>query len=366
MANSNQHQSFGFGGRPQFKNESVPPSPTGTAGPLPGMMSMNPDRLLDVLPEQARERYHALEQERDEAGVLVRAIVEDQQRLQIEIQRHQGRIRQLQTARGMGGHDLTDDAVQVTHERRALDEKRAEQRRLNARNDDQGAKFQRAAALLHAIDKAIVGRPRATTGAMVTVELPPIKGNILDRVADRRRRLRELQVDLVRCRSAPWPSSVAKERMREQVAQLAAQGAPDVTGAVEHGSEIAFPVQSRQVDIHNVPGGAIGFAEQPNSIELIAFLFKDTLVSKLDALIDECADDPAAMTAEQRQKAIAEIERDMLMVAHEECRLVEAAQKQGLPAMYRTDCDPLAVLAINWVPAPPVPREGAGQVGAGP
>ncbi|RZN00644.1 hypothetical protein CWO91_33835 [Bradyrhizobium genosp. SA-3] len=46
------------------------------------------------------------------------------------------------------------------------------------------------------------------------------------------------------------------------------------------------------------------------------------------------------------------------------CVLIALARSQGLPADFRPDTNPLAVLSIAWEPAPPPePREGAGEAG---
>jgi hypothetical protein len=43
-------------------------------------------------------------------------------------------------------------------------------------------------------------------------------------------------------------------------------------------------------------------------------------------------------------------------------RSLDGAQHEGLPADYRVDCDPRAILGIEWVAAPPpAAREDAGQ-----
>ncbi len=59
------------------------------------------------------------------------------------------------------------------------------------------------------------------------------------------------------------------------------------------------------------------------------------------------------MTAEQRQKAEAEVLADLLAVEREECGVIELAKSQNLPADYRLDCDPRAILGFEWVTAPP-------------
>jgi hypothetical protein len=70
------------------------------------------------------------------------------------------------------------------------------------------------------------GRPGGTTLEAVEIEPPKLlKGeSLLDAISRLRHRGRELQADLHRIRSAPFPSSHAKARMREQVEILAQRG----------------------------------------------------------------------------------------------------------------------------------------------
>ncbi|WFU34071.1 hypothetical protein QA635_06425 [Bradyrhizobium brasilense] len=366
MAN-NQHQNFGFGSRPQFTNESVPPSPTGNvvAGPLPGMLAMNIGDPMDILPNEAREKVEQMRLRREEFSALYRASFEDEQATRISIVKIEQHIAQLQKPRSMGGYGCDDNSQQVVVERRKLDRARGDLDRLLAAREPRDAENTLLGRLLQNTEAAVRARPNGTVAQMIEIEVPPIKGNILDRIEDRRRRGRELQADLARCRAAPWPSSIAKARMREQIEALAESGRPDAIGAVEHNEPIAFQAQSRQVEIHNVPGGgAIGFSEQPNSIGLIAWLFKDALIAALDREIDEAADDGEALTIEQRREREAEILADLLAVEREEVMLVDRAEKQGQHVAHRAGTDPLALLSIEWVPAaPPAAPEGAGEAG---
>jgi hypothetical protein len=87
----------------------------------------------------------------------------------------------------------------------------------------------------------------------------------------------------------------------------------------------------------------------PDTLALIAWLHRDTLIAALDREIDEAADDKNAMTLEQRRKAETQMLADLLAVSREECALSEAAQAQGIAIDYRTDCDARAILGIEWV-----------------
>ncbi|WP_141713676.1 hypothetical protein [Bradyrhizobium elkanii] len=332
---------------------------------MPGMMTINAADALDVLPPAAREQVEAMKLRAEELGALYRENFASEQAARISIVKSEQRIAELQKPRSMGGYGCDDDSQQVVAERRKLDRARADLARLLAAQAPRDAENARLGRLLQNIEAAIAARPAGTVAQTVEIEVPNFKGNVLDAIEARRRRLRELESDRARCRAAPWPSATAKARMREQIETLAESGRPDATAPVEHNEPIGFPTQSRQVEIYNVPGAAaIGFVEQPNSIGLIAWLFKDALIAALDREIDEAADDGEALTIDQRREQEAEVLRDMLATAREEVMLVDRAEKQGQHVAHRADIDPLALLSIAWTVAPPpAAREGDGEAG---
>ncbi|MCK1640337.1 hypothetical protein IVA95_22690 [Bradyrhizobium sp. 157] len=102
----------------------------------------------------------------------------------------------------------------------------------------------------------------------------------------------------------------------------------------------------------------------PDTLGLFAWLYRDALIAALDREIDAIADDENALTAEQRRDAETDLLGDLLQAERDECSLIEIAQSQGLPANFRVDCDPRAILGFEWVTAPsPAAPEDAGQGG---
>jgi hypothetical protein len=369
MVRQNYFQSA-FG--PSFRNEANPPAASAasvdTGGPLPGMMPMMQigDPIETTLPSVAVEKSRKQELKSDEAHVLLRATIEAQQETRTEIQRRQARIKRLTQHPHEGGFGLAEDDPRVVDEKNRLDRKLDEQRRLNAVCETRAATWKSTAELVRNIEQAVAARPGGYVAKMVSLEAPPLKKGetIFDAVEGRRRRGRELQADLHRIRSSPWPSALAKQRMRERIGQLAESGRPFVECAVEHNEPIPFPAQNHQVRILNGDPSLIGFAELPDTLALLAWLHRDALIAALDREIDAVADDPNSMNHEQRQKAEAQVRADLLAVEREECVLIEIGQAQGLPVEYRSDCDPRAILGFEWVPAPTtVSREGDGQAG---
>ncbi|WP_136626025.1 hypothetical protein [Bradyrhizobium macuxiense] len=309
--------------------------------------------MIDALPPSAAERLRELRQQRDDAALLARSDHEEWQSLHLDIQRHRDRLRELQMPRGQGGPDLPDDDVRVLHEQRRLDQKTAELVRRTQRRDLNGSRWNNLSAVVTNCETCIRTKPNGAAIVMRPAIEPNLKKGetVIDALERLRRRARELQADLARVRAAPWPSGLAKERMRKQIDQLAEAGRPIAHHAIDHGEDIAFATTTYQVPIANVDPSAIGFAEVRDALALVAWLHRDTLTAALDREIDEVADDKAALTREQRQKAEAQILADVLATEREECALIEAAQDDGITIDYRVDCDPRAVLGIAWVSA---------------
>lgn len=66
--------------------------------------------------------------------------------------------------------------------------------------------------------------------------------------------------DLARVRAAPVPSAIVRQRTRQQVADLAARGRPDVTRAVELGETVAWPQSGERMDIISATPDFFGYA----------------------------------------------------------------------------------------------------------
>jgi hypothetical protein len=150
----------------------------------------------------------------------------------------------------------------------------------------------------------------------IEVEPPKLlKGeSVLDAIERIRRRGRELKADLHRIRSAPFPSSYAKQQMRAQIEALALQGEPNVSGLIEHDRPVTWPTEMLRSDVRGGDHLALGFAEVHPVLPVIAWPHKDALIAALDREITSEADDKAALSPEARQQAEAEVMGDLLHV----------------------------------------------------
>jgi hypothetical protein len=324
-------------------------------GPAPAFMVPRFGDPADLLPEAARTKLIELRQRASDAASLARSVMEAQEEQRMIRMRVQARIDQLKRARASGGYALDDDAPQVASEQAKFAKADAEYKRLNELSDLRYAQSSTHQRLAERIEKWLVaGIPGGCALSLYEGAAPVFKGSIIDAVEVKRRRLRELQADLHRVRSAPYPSSMAKQRMRAAVEAMIDAGAPNVAGLLEDPrGEISFPTKMVPARVHNSSDpAAIVFVDVPDAHGLIAWVHKDALLKALDKELTDCADDVNALTDEQRQKQEATILGDILAVEREECALIELATAQGVNVAYRDDTDPRAFLGVTLIAAP--------------
>jgi hypothetical protein len=192
-----------------------------------------------------------------------------------------------------------------------------------------------------------------TLEAAVEVEPPPLKKGegILDAVEARWRRVRELRADLHRIASAPYPSSHARAKIRQEAEGLALLGAPIVSNVIEHDASIIWPTMRVTSEVHG-ERRSLAFSEQLHALALLAWMLKDALIAALDREIASESDDANALSHEQRQQAEAQTMSDLLATEREEASLTWSALEQNLPIEFRADISPLAILQVQLITVP--------------
>ena len=84
--------------------------------------------------------------------------------------------------------------------------------------------------------------------------------------------------------------------------------APDVDRSIEHGLPISFPTMTLTSMVRGVEApGAAAFTETTDVFGTLCWLFKDQMLAKISAALDEAADDKAALSQQQRKQMFAEI-----------------------------------------------------------
>jgi hypothetical protein len=299
-----------------------------------------------------RQKLRLLRQRASDAHALTVPFADQQEATQLK-HAAELEVSRLTGHRSEGGYELPDDDGRAIRAREALAKASDDLRRLKERDKERTAAWQAASQALAACEEWFKnGRPGGTALEDFEGPKPTLNKNenLLDGIERHRRRVRELKADLHRIASAPFPSAHAKQRAREQIEALAMQGAPSVSALVELDGKIEFQTQRVRSEVHGEQR-ALAFHEAVDVVGLFAWLHRDALIAALDREITSEADDGAALTHEQRQRAEAEVMGDLLDIERQETALVFAAQAQGLQIEHRADINPVALLGLVLVTA---------------
>ena len=317
---------------------------------------------LDLLPERSADLLRKLRQRADDLFLLLpefEKISEANAVKQLAVERSKGLTDPPQS----GGFGLAADDQRVIAATKAVEKATAEARRVTEPRELRSSAWQTVKITTTNVEQWLRGgRPGNTQLETVEIVEPKLAKNedvisALDRV---RRRGRELQADLHRVRSAPYPSAHARAKIRQEVEQLVERGRPVLSGVIEHDSKLEFPRQLARAQVHNVPKApaATAYFELVDLTALVAWLLKETLIKRLDEEIAAEADDKAALSPEAREKAEAEVMADLLAVERDEAALVWKAMEQNLPVEFRADTNPAAILSVKLVTAATVNGQG--------
>ena len=175
------------------------------------------------------------------------------------------------------------------------------------------AEWQQAGNLVSALDEFIQALPAGSKVSSYS-GLAPSLGDDEDfpqSVERCRRRLRELLADKKKYATAPNPSSRAKEIIRAEIERHAELGRPDVSAVVDHGDPIRWPIS------HKFKGERLLAARGDDHLDgfaIVTWLFKSQLIDALEKDVDAFADDTAALSATDRAKLLAEVDRDIEVI----------------------------------------------------
>jgi hypothetical protein len=143
-----------------------------------------------------------------------------------------------------------------------------------------------------------------------------------------------------------------KAQAKAQIEALAMRGAVNVSLLVEHDGMVEFPTQQVRATVYNAGPAAVAYHDAVDVVGLIAFLHKPALIAALDRLIDEEADDKAALSSDAREVAASEVQGDLLSVERDESWFVWRAMDERLPVEHRPDISPVALLGLRLVTTP--------------
>jgi hypothetical protein len=333
------------------------PAPTETVNapqPLsPGVHIQPGFDVLELLPVASQDRLRQLRQRSLDAHAIVPEFEQIRAASMAKIEAANA-LQRLTDPPQSGGFNLPLENASVVQAQRTLDKATDAFKRLQELQVVRTAAWQSASAALSNVENWLKsGKPGGTALEALEIELPKLnKGEDILSALDRlRRRGRELKADLARIAAAPFPSSHAKKRARDQIEQLAQRGGPDVGTLIEHDGKIEFATMRQQSEVHGAER-TLAFHQAPDVVGLLAWLHRDALIKRLDALIDAESDDAAAMTLEARQQRDAEVQSDLLDCEMQEAALTWRAIEERLPVEFRPECAPQAILGCRLTVAP--------------
>ena len=253
-------------------------------------------------------------------------------------------------------HRLEDDHPDVAEQLSKLADAKTNIGRLDRLVEVRADRMGQLSRLLSSIDAYLGEGLGAVAGAIKLYKGPapsPRKRETPTEAVERcRRRLRELDADRHKVASAPWLSAEAKRRARAEIDALAERGQPSVMPLIESRDESIYWAARQFTDVV-IGGRVVSAVGDPQALPLLFWLNRDAIVEKIEAQIDEIADDQNALTNEQREEQIREIDRDRLAVQREEEFWVGAAIDGGANILRRADADARAVLQLaDDMPAP--------------
>jgi hypothetical protein len=120
-----------------------------------------------------------------------------------------------------------------------------------------------------------------------------------------------------------------------------------------------FPMVMSSSLVRGIDTPALAFSETVDALGVMCWLFKEQMLAKINAGLDEVADDKAALSQQQREEMEAQISSDMLAIERAECALIWHAEANGEVIDFsRSDTSPLAVLGLQLVHRPRVNGSG--------
>jgi hypothetical protein len=184
---------------------------------------------------------------------------------------------------------------------------------------------------------------------LAAIELIPVKRpeptlakgerSLLEALPRLRENVSILKADRHRIAKSALPAAAAKKAAREAIARLASRGLPKVMNLFS-GGDVVWP------RVASLASGARYIDQTIDGAALVAFLFQDVLIEKLDELVDFNAgafDRP--LSALDRTKQITALDAQIDEAERIEAAAVESLVLDGQEVSHRPDINVLAVLS---------------------
>jgi hypothetical protein len=298
-------------------------------------------QVLQRLPPHARRKWHGLIAAVDDTEALLRLSFERQKALQERRDAIAYRLSYLDRA---SEHEAIADAKAeieiIESDLMKLADERAKREGVKA-NCDQVLSSLRAFIMTTGFDL-----PGADGRQMlpVAVQAKPNEGETLaDAIIRVRSEIGMAKSELQRVRSAPPSRDEIEDALRREVQTLITRGTPSVN---IDGGKITTFWPDRPV-LGGAKNEAVA-APAGSASALIAAMFPDVVYKMLTQGLDQLE---GGISADERARRTAEIERQVLLLEHEEESLVTQALAAGLEVHRRPSASGWALLAIAPPPA---------------
>jgi len=296
--------------------------------------------VVDRLPAAAAADFQALRNDAQNAHAVLSSMTDRLQERRSEKRQAEGQRGQL-----LKLHRLEIDDPRVLAEDKKIDRLAASIAPLQQAYDKRAAEWQEISGLVSAIEKFCRALPAETKLLRYSGPEPKLGKNedFAGAIERCRRRLRELHADKSKFSTAPILSVRAKEIIRTEIERHAELGRPDLAPVLDHGEPIRWPTAALNHLGRQRLDAAVGQADTFDGLAVLIWLFKPQLIDALEKEIDAIADDAAALSEADRDRLMAEVERDLLAVQRDE----EFFIRQAANVARRRDAHPLAVLQLE-------------------
>jgi hypothetical protein len=319
-----------------------PPTPEGLSVAVGG----DPVEI-GVLPPAAQEKLRKISDQAADVYAATVPLRAERDELHRDWQKAQQRVSEVLAA--VRYHPGDPEAnPSVVEARRKAEIGKSEYERVVRRIDEKTEAWKPLRQIAHIVENYV---QRTLPGYAVEmaepVEVRLARGeSIQNALGSTRERIEALRADLQSVEDAPQPSHVAKARIREQVDALAAEGRPSVWPVIESSTgRIGWP---QGVPTHAKVGGELlSLPSGHDSLALVAWLHRDSLIAALEREVDAKADDASALTDDERTERRAAAAAALLAEERLEEALIVAIEGKGLPALRRVDADPRAILGLS-------------------
>ena len=289
--------------------------------------------LSRMLPPGPREKFITLRDQAADRIAVARHAGDEMEAQRVQISKHQFAL------------DLYLRNPKQTHEEVArleakIAEAKAELLRIGENREARTQRSQPIGRLVNRIEAYITSTdPRSIS--LFDGALPKrAKGtSASEAVATARNEIEELMSKLEGIDNAPLPASEVKARVSAFVKNLAVAGEPEIDGLLAGFDEVRWPTNFVLV-------GERGF-EAVNVPAMMAWMFGDQMIKKLNAMIDqEAAEQDGAVAAKDRPKLRGQIHDALLLASRIEEAAISEAAAGGMEIDRRGAADPRAVLGI--------------------